>query len=180
MLTITVGATDVFDDSTGEFGTHGGFELQLEHSLVSVSKWESKHEKPFLGADSRTGEEVFSYIECMVIGEKPPGNFLKQLSEENFKQINAYIDAKMTATWFSDQPGAPRTSEVITNELIYYWMTAFNIEWEAQHWHLNRLFTLIRIANTKQSKPKKMSRAEIAQRNRELNAQRKAQLGTKG
>jgi hypothetical protein len=86
----------------------------------------------------------------------------------------------MTATWFSDQPGAPKSREVITAEVIYYWMTVFNIPFECEHWHLNRLFTLIRICNIKQSKPEKMSRAEIARRNRELNAQRKAQLGTTG
>ena len=86
----------------------------------------------------------------------------------------------MTATWFSDQPGAPASREVITSELIYYWMTVFNIPFECETWHLNRLFTLIRICNIKQAKPKKMSRAEIAARNRELNAQRKEQLGTKG
>jgi hypothetical protein len=86
----------------------------------------------------------------------------------------------MTATWFSDAPGAPQTREVITAEVIYYWMIAFQIPWECEGWHLNRLFTLIRVCNIKQAKPKKMSRSEIAQRNRELNAQRKQQLGTKG
>jgi hypothetical protein len=90
------------------------------------------------------------------------------------------MDRKMTATWFSDQPGAPRSSEVITAELVYYWMTVFNIPFECETWHLNRLFTLIRIANIKQAKPKKMSRSEVAARNRELNARRKAQLGTRG
>jgi hypothetical protein len=180
MLTITVGATDVFDDSTQEFSRNGGIELQLEHSLVSLSKWESDHEKPFLGKAEKSREEVLDYIRCMVVGPIPPGDFLKHLSKENFDLINTYIDRKMTATWFSEQPGAPRSSEVITSELIYYWMTVFQIPFECETWHLNRLFTLIRICNVKQAKPKKMSRAEIAQRNRELNAQRRAQLGTKG
>jgi hypothetical protein len=181
MLTITVGAADVFDEGTQQFTTHGGTQLQLEHSLVSLSKWESIHEKPFLGEVEKSSDEVLSYIECMLLGEIPRGDFLTQLSEENFQQINAYIDAKMTATWFSEQPGAPKASrEVITSELIYYWMTVFHIPFECETWHLNRLFTLIRICNVKQSKPKKMSRGEIARRNRELNAQRKAQLGTKG
>lgn len=180
MLILTVGATDVFDDESQTFGAQGGFELQLEHSLASLSKWESKHEKPFLGAAQKTPEEILSYIDCMVIGEKPPGNFLEKLSNENLQAINAHIDAKMSATWFSDRPNSPRTSETITSELIYYWMTVFKIDWGAQHWHLNRLFTLIRIANLKQQKPKKMSRSEVARRNRELNAQRKAELGTTG
>lgn len=180
MLTIVVGATDVYDEESGSFGAQGGMELQLEHSLVSLSKWESLHEKPFLGPNPKTPEEVFSYIECMLLDEKPRGEILHKLSKENMERINSYIDAKMSATWFSEQPGAPKTREVITSELIYYWMTVFNIPFECENWHLNRLFTLIRICNIKQAKPKKMSRAEIAQRNRELNAQRKAQLGTKG
>lgn len=180
MLTLTVGATDVYDEESETFGTQGGFELQLEHSLVSVSKWESEFEKPFLGKSEKTADETLAYIRYMVVSENPPEDFLEQLSNENLEAVNAYINRKMTATWFSDQPGTPKTHEVITAELIYYWMTVFNIPFACETWHLNRLFTLIRIANIKQAKPKKMSRAEVARRNRELNAQRKAQLGTKG
>lgn len=180
MLTITVGADDVFDESTGKFGTHGGEELQLEHSLVSLSKWEAIHEKAFLGVSQKTPEELFSYIECMVLTPNPPKDFLLRLSKENVEEINAYIERKMTATWFSDLAPKARNQDVVTAELIYYWMTAFSIPFECENWHLNRLFTLIRICNLKQGKPKKMSRSEIGRRNRELNAQRKAQLGTKG
>lgn len=180
MLTLVVGETDMFDDREQEFRREGGTKLRLEHSLVSLSKWESIHEKPFLEGNAKSPEEILSYVECMVIDDFPLGDILPKLSEENFKDINKYIDAKMTATWFAEQPGAPQAKEIITSELIYYWMTVFNIPFVCESWHLNRLFTLIRICNIKQSKPKKMSRAEIAQRNRELNAQRKAQLGTKG
>jgi hypothetical protein len=180
MLTITVGATDVYDEESGTFGDQGGVELQLEHSLVSLSKWESIYEKPFLGSINKTSEEVFSYVECMILTPNPPEEILKKLSQENIQEINEYIDRKMTATWFSEQPGAPKSREVITAELIYYWMTVFTIPFECENWHLNRLFTLIRICNVKQAKPKKMSRAEAGRRNRELNAQRKAQLGTNG
>jgi len=180
MLAITVGGSDVFDESIDKFGTQGGVELQLEHSLVSLSKWESEFEKPFLGKESKTTEEVLSYVRCMLLTPNPPEDFLQKLSKENLEVINAYIERKMTATWFSEQPGAPGSREVITAELIYYWMTVFSIPFECETWHLNRLFTLIRICNVKQSKPKKMSRAEIAARNRELNARRKAQLGTQG
>jgi hypothetical protein len=107
-------------------------------------------------------------------------DIFQKLSEENTELVTKYIEAKMTATWFNEAPGAPKSRDVITAELIYYWMIIFNIPFECEHWHLNRLFTLIRVCNIKQAKPKKMTRSEIAARNRELNAQRKAQLGTKG
>jgi hypothetical protein len=181
VLAIKVGATDVYDESSETFRTDGGFELQLEHSLVSLSKWESDHEKPFLGETEKTAEEALDYIRCMVLTPNPPGDFLDKLSKENLDEINAYINKKMTATWFSDAtPQTRRNTETVTAELIYYWMSIFHIEWEAQYWHLNRLFTLIRICNVKQDKPKKMTRAEAANRQRELNARRKAELGTKG
>jgi hypothetical protein len=181
MLTITVGGKDIYDESTDTFGTQGGVEIQLEHSLVSLSKWESEFEKPFLGETEKTSEEALAYIRCMLLTPNPPEDFLDKLSKENLEEINVYINKKMTATWFSDAtPQTRRRAETVTAELIYYWMSIFHIEWEAQYWHLNRLFTLIRICNVKQDKPKKMSRAEAAQRQRELNARRKAELGTKG
>ena len=180
MLTIKVGGDEAFDEGTQSFVVTGGRDLDLEHSLVSLSKWEAIHEKPFLGKEEKTSEEIISYVKCMAKDPKTPEEIFHQLSEVNFKQINDYLDAKMTATWFSEQPGQPKSREVITSELVYYWMTGYNIPWEAQYWHLNRLFTLIRICSIKSEKPKKMSRAELARRNRELNAQRRAQLGTTG
>ena len=110
-----------------------------------------------------------------------PPEVFSRLSEENLSEINTYIDAKMTATWFSESSAeVKQNSEIITAELIYYWMITFHIPIEFQHWHLNRLFTLIKICNVKNAPPKKMSRSEILARNRELNEQRKAQLGSKG
>lgn len=179
MLTIVLGH-EVFDESTSEFGIEGDVVLELEHSLVSLSKWESKFEKPFLGADPKTQEEVIGYVKAMTLTTKVQDEVFTKFTEENFQAINEYIDAKMSATWFNDQPGAPKSSEVITAELIYYWMIVFQIPFECENWHLNRLFTLIRVCNTKQAKPEKMSRNEIARRNRELNAQRRKQLGTRG
>lgn len=180
MLTLTVGATDVYDEEASEFRSQGGFELQLEHSLVSLSKWESIHETPFLGPKQKTPEQMLSYINCMLLTENPPEDYLQKLSKENYDEINAHIDRKMTATWFSEIQPQSRNQELITSELIYYWLTVYSIPFECETWHLNRLFTLVRIASLKQQKPKKMSRSEIARRNRELNEQRKAQLNTKG
>lgn len=179
MLEIRIGAVRQFDESSQEFVTAGGVPLQLEHSLVSLSKWESIHEKPFLATEDKTEEEIMSYVECMILSEYPK-DWRLRLSEENVEEINAYIGKKMTATWFRDAPGKPQTREVITSELIYYWMTVFNIPFECDKWHINRLFTLIRVCDLKQSKPKKMSRAEAASQQRELNAQRRAALKTKG
>lgn len=179
MLKIVIDSVEHFDEETQTFVEKGGTEVELEHSLLSLSKWESKFEKPFLGKDDKTTEEILAYINEMVVGEIPEG-FLSKLSEANISAINDYINAKMTATWFSDTTDAPASRETITAELIYYWMISFQIPFECETWHLNRLFTLIRICNLKGAKPKKMSRAEIARRNRELNAQRKARLGTSG
>lgn len=180
MLTIVVPGIDLYDEVREEFTNAEGFTLELEHSLVSLSKWESIFEKPFLGKEDKTTDEVLGYVKAMILTPDVPPDVFDRLSKENVEAINKYIDAKMTATWFSDRPNSARNREVITSELIYYWMVSLNIPFECQHWHLNRLFTLIRIFNIKNAKPKKMSRSEMAARNRELNAQRRAQLGTTG
>jgi hypothetical protein len=181
MLQITVPGIELFDESNNEFISHDPIVLELEHSLASVSKWESIFEKPFLSQDEKTTEEVFGYIKAMTMTPNVPEGTYSRLSQANIDEINAYIEAKMTATRFFDPPGgSSKPSETVTAELVYYWMVSFQIPFEAQHWHLNQLLTLIRVCSVKNSKPKKMGRAEAAQRQRELNAQRKAALGTKG
>lgn len=180
MLRLVVPGVEVFDEATQEFNTQGDVSLELEHSLVSLSKWEEIFEKPFLGKADKTSEEIMDYIKFMTLTPKVPTEVYSKLSADNVEAINKYINAKRTATWFNDAPGAPKSREVITSELIYYWMITFNIPFECERWHLNKLFTLIRVCNIKQAKPKKMSRSELAARNRELNAQRREQFGTKG
>jgi len=180
MLTIVVGGDEVFDEESQQFDVRGGVTLYLEHSLISLSKWEAKFEKPFLSTDEMTDEESLEYIKCMTITRNVPDEVYDDLSKDNLAEIQQYIGAKMTATWFSDKTPKSRRGEVITSELIYYWMTVFNIWLDCEKWHLARLFALIQICNNKQEKPKKMSRSELAQRNRELNAKRKAELGTRG
>jgi hypothetical protein len=180
MLKIIVPGVDMFDEQSQEFVSKDDITLELEHSLVSLSKWEQIYGKPFLGKGEKTSEEVLGYIKAMTLTPNISDEVFLKLSESNITAINNYIEAKMTATWFNEAPGAPSTRDVITSELIYYWMITFQIPFECEKWHLNRLFTLIRVCNIKQAKPKKMSRSEIAARNRELNAQRRTQLGTKG
>jgi hypothetical protein len=180
MLTIVVPGVEMFDEQTAEFITVADVTLDLEHSLVSLSKWESIHEKPFLGHAEKTREEARDYIKAMTLTPDVPDEVFLKLTDNNIQSINKYIDLKMTATWFNEAPGAPKSRDVITAELIYWWMIEFKIPFECETWHLNRLFTLIRVCNIKQAKPKKMTRSEIASRNRELNAQRKSQLGTRG
>lgn len=179
MLEITIPAVEKWDQIKQEFINTPTQTLRLEHSLVSLSKWESKWCKPFLTKDNKTIEETIDYVRCMTITQNVKPEVYFNLTPENIAQINAYIEAPMTATYFSQDKGKP-SREQITAELIYYWMIAFNIPFECQKWHLNRLLTLIRVCNIKSQPPKKMSKNEIMSRNAALNAQRRAMLGTKG
>lgn len=180
MLRITVLGDEFYNEETERFSTVGDVVLELEHSLVAVSKWESKHQKPFLAPGVKTNEEIFDYVRCMILTPDYPPEVFARLSSTNLSDINAYIESPQSATTVHELAQKKGRAETITAELIYFWMIGFKIPFECEKWHLNRLFALIRISNVKNSKPKKMSKAEIAQRNRELNAQRKAQLGTTG
>lgn len=157
-------------------------ELHLEHSLVSLSKWEQIHEKPFFGKDPMDLQETVSYIEQMILDDEiPPEGWSDRLSSDHVISVLEYINSKHTATWFRDEPNAPGPREVITNELIYYWLIQFQIPFSpCETWHVNRLMTLIKICGLKQAKPRKMSRQAQAEHYRNLNEQRRAQLGTSG
>lgn len=180
MLTIVVPGDEFFNEQSNEFETHGDVVLELEHSLISLSKWESKFEKPFLSNTDKTVEEILYYIEAMILTKDYPKDIFFRLTQENINDINAYIDSKQSATTFGMNQTRKGREETITSELIYYWMVAFNIPFECETWHLSRLFTLIRICNIKNSPQQKMSKSEIAARNREINARRRAELKTAG
>lgn len=180
MLVIIIEGDESFNEETKTFATTNDVVIELEHSLVSVSKWEAIYQKPFLSSGKKTSEEIFDYLKSMVITQDVDLDVLYKCSQRNLDRIQEYIDSKQSATTFGIMPEHRGPGEVITSELIYYWIVSFNIPFECQHWHLNRLFSLIRICNIKNSKPKKVSRMELAQRNRDLNAKRKAELGTTG
>lgn len=182
MLTIVVPGVEHFNDDTQEFVTQGDFELRLEHSLFSLSKWESIFEKAFLAHGEKSSEEVLGYLKAMTLNDEVPEEVYSRLSQENLEQVNAYIEKKHSATKFYEPPAGsvPRGGETITAELIYYWMATYQLPLEYEHWHLNRLFTLIKVCNVKNSKPKKMGQAELAARNRQLNEERKAKYKTTG
>ena len=181
MLTITIPAVEGFDEEKQEFVNLTKEQtLQLEHSLVSLSKWESKWCKPFLTNKPKTLEETIDYIKCMTITQNVNPDVYKYLSRDNISKIEAYIDAPMTATTFYSDSQDGRGKETITSELIYYWMISLNVPMECQKWHLNRLLTLIRVCNVKNSPPKKMAKGDIMRRNAALNAARRKQLNSKG
>ena len=181
MLRITIPEQELWDEKKLKFVTIKEQPLQLEHSLVSLSKWESKWHKPFLGKGDKTPEEILDYIKCMTLTQNVNSEVYNYLTQENITQINEYIEDSMTATTFSADKTASKNHEVVTSEIIYYWMIALNIPIEiCQKWHLNRLLTLIRVCNIKNSPPKKMSKKELMSRNAALNAARRQQLNTRG
>lgn len=171
MLTIILPATEDLP----------AIKLELEHSLVSLSKWESIHEKAFFGREDKDHDDTVSYIEQMILGSLPEEDWQSRLKAEDYKAITEYINSKQSATWFREEPEPRGPREIVTAELIYYWMINFQIPFRpCETWHLNRLMTLIKIAGIKQTKPKKMSRQAYSAEIRRLNEQRREQLGSTG
>lgn len=180
MLDIIVTGQEFFNDEKQEFIIPKTQTFQIEHSLVSLSKWESKWCKPFLDKKEKTNEETIDYIRCMTVTQNVKPDIYATLSSDIFDKIKEYIEAPMTATWFNERDRAKKAKDIITSEIIYYWMIAQNIPMECQKWHLNRLLTLIRVCSIKNNPPKKMGKKEMLANRKALNETRRAQLNTKG
>ena len=180
MLEIVIPEKELWDEAKEEFTHTKAQTLRMEHSLVSLSKWESKWKKAFLSKKEKTYEETIDYIRCMTVTQNVDPDVYKYLSAENIKQINEYINDPMTATTFSENKQTGGNHEILTAEVIYYYMIASNIPFECQKWHLNKLLTLIRVCGIKNQPPKKMGREELLKRNNALNAARRKKFNTKG
>lgn len=180
MLQITIPAIEQWDESKQEFINTKEQTLQLEHSLISLSKWESKWEKAFLTKEEKSYEETIDYIKCMTLTKNVDPNVYANLTRDNIIKINNYIAAPMTATRINDNSKGKGSQEQVTSELIYYWMIALGIPSEYEKWHLNRLLTLIRVCNVKNQPPRKMSKREIMSQNAAMNAARRKRFNTNG
>ena len=181
MLQVTIPGYEWFNEKTNSFGKTKETTLQLEHSLVSIHRWEMKWCKPFLGKDPKTAEECVDYIRCMTLTQHVDPAVYNGITAEVMDQINNYIEAPMTATWFSDKDKqGPPHREVVTSEVIYYWMISLNIPWECRKWHLNTLLTLIRVCNAKNAPKKKQNRREMMEQRTAMNKARRARLNSKG
>lgn len=180
MLLLEIPEREFFEEETNRFFVYKKETLQLEHSLVSLSKWEATWCKPFLSQTPKTKEETIDYIKCMTITQNVRPEAYENLPQEVFDIVDNYINKPMTATWFNEPKNSPKSREVITNELIYYWMIALTIPIDCQKWHLNRLLTLIRVCNIKNQPPKKQGKKEMLSQRAALNQARRSQHHTKG
>ena len=180
MLQVIIPAGELYNDEIGEFVETKEQVLQLEHSLVSLSKWESKWKKPFLGKTKRTNEESIDYIRCMTITQNVSPLVYLVITNKTIEEVSKYVTDSMTATTFSKLEEKRIFRETVTAEIIYYWMIALNIPFECQKWHLNRLLTLINVCNLKNQPKKKMTPKQLMSRNRALNEARRLQSGSSG
>lgn len=179
MLKIHVPSGELYDERTERFITVNGRELQLEHSLVSISKWEAKWKKPFLSNDPKSREETIDYIRCMTTSQNVDPNVFLGLTDANIEAVNRYVDDPMTATTFKNSQKKPNR-QIVTSEIIYYWMISLQIPMECQKWHLNRLLTLIRVCDEKNQPSRKKSRKDTMAEYRALNQMRRARTGSRG
>lgn len=180
MLRLEIVIEEGYDEEKTEFVNFKTVVLRLEHSLVSLSKWESEWEIPFLGSEDKTDEQVLDYVRMMYLGDEFPEEVLTSFKEETFNKIRDYINAKRTATWFNEIEQPQKSTEKVTAELIYYWMIALNVPFECQYWHLNKLLTLIKVCNIKNAANSKNRPRETADQRRARNLAARKRLGTSG
>lgn len=187
MLKVTIPAREaieLWDEDVQEFieiPAMEGQELELEHSLVSLARWESKWKVAFLSKNNRiTEEQSIDYIRCMTLTPNVPDDVYYNIPEDVFNEIMEYINESKTATVLPKRPNSGSNRETVTSELIYYWMIALNIPPEYQYWHLSRLMTLIEIASIKNTPPKKIGKRGLARQYAEMNAARRKQFNTRG
>jgi len=181
MLKLTVVLKESFNEETNEFLDEETIEIELEHSLASVSKWEEIWEKPFLATNDKTDEMTLSYLQCMCLTPDVSPEVFEKLTEEQMTEISEHLEKKHTATWFSSDRSKSGGNRIITAELIYYWMSAFRIDWEAQYWPLNKLLTLIQVFSAEQDDKSPRQRTRSRQMDiARINAQRRAELGSRG
>ena len=173
MLELSVKGREYYNEITNEFIEIPTCVLKLEHSLASLSEWESKWNKPFISDKPRTIEETIDYIKCMTLNRDSVHPLIyNSLTQSDLDMIYTYMDSTQTATWFNERKGVPPNRDIITAEIIYYWMVSFRIPFECQYWHLNKLITLIRVCDIKNKPPKKMSKQEAARQRMALNNKR--------
>lgn len=180
MITITIPSTEIYDETREEFIYTKQQTLKLEHSLVSIHKWEAKWHKPFLSKEDRTYEEDIDYIRCMTITQNVNPDAYYAITNEDRSRINEYLKDPMTASRIYRDDKSPKQRRTVTSELIYYWMITLQIPVEFQTWHLNQLLALIEVCNAENEPPKKMTRREILEQNAALNAKRRAEMNSKG
>lgn len=180
MLTIQTPDVELYDEVNNEFIYVKGQTLKLEHSLISISKWEEKWHQPFFSRDNKSAEQTLDYIKCMTITQNVKPEVYSYLSPENIDEIKKYIDDPRSATTFHDDGKKGSSREIITSELIYYWMVSYRIPPEYQTWHINRLLNLIKICDVKNAPPKKMSRNQQYSRNAALNKARRQKMNSRG
>lgn len=181
MLRLMIPEREYWDERKEEFVSVKAQTIQLEHSLVSISKWESKWQKSFLSTDEKTYEETIDYIKCMTITPNVNPLVYDCLTPTMVEQIRLYINSPMTATTFSDRNlNKGGRGQIVTAELIYGWMVSLRIPFECQKWHINRLLTLIRVCGLLNKPPEKMSKRDVLKNYARLNAERRKKLGTSG
>lgn len=180
MKYLTVKGREFYDSENNQFIDVKTQTIQLEHSLVSISKWEARWKKPFLSKKTMSVEETVDYIRCMTITQNVNPYLYFCIDDDNVKEVTAYIYDPMTATWFSKDEKRSPNRAVFTSEVIYWQMITLGIPFECQKWHLNRLLTLIRVCNEKNASPQKLSGRELANSNRALNAARRKKYNSRG